>query len=123
VEVPTLGEGEVHGVELTVTTRTELTVEVHQPSKRNFPAEALTFQYGGLALQVRGRTHAVRTCAHRIALLGPPCILRHPLRARCAGCVGRPCWRFSAVWAISVRVCAVRMGTPGSTLILGWTLG
>jgi hypothetical protein len=52
VPLPTLAPGEVFGVELTVRERSQVTVEVHQQSKRAFPAETLTFQYGGVALQV-----------------------------------------------------------------------
>ena len=51
VAVPTLEVGRVFGVELTVRQDSNVTVEVHQPSKRAYAKEALTFQYGGVALQ------------------------------------------------------------------------
>ena len=61
VAVPTLEVGRVFGVELTVRQDSNVTVEVHQPSKRAYAKEALTFQYGGVALQA-WRCRGVLSC-------------------------------------------------------------
>lgn len=52
VRLPPLTTGSLAGVEMVVPSTANMCVEVHQPSKRCFPKEQFTFQYGGLVLEI-----------------------------------------------------------------------
>jgi hypothetical protein len=54
--LPALGAGQLMGVELTIRDPTTCCVELHQSSKRCFPTEAFTFQYGGVIMEVVSTT-------------------------------------------------------------------